>query len=121
MTTTFDAAIREHLYRYLTDEIELHVFEDWFIGVAWERTGTADAPLTELIGSIELALAEYSSGHATILELREDLQGALYTFSVGEPRSIGGASTTVIQEELKVVALAGGAAGVMLASVMVSA
>lgn len=120
MNTNLDAAIREHIYRFLAGEINLSTFEEWFVGATWDSIAAADTPLTSLIGAVELALAEYSSGHADIRELRDDLQGALHTIIVGEPLTVGGSSATIIEETLSAGALAGVSAGMTLANVAVS-
>ncbi len=73
MTSGIDLEIRASLVRYLSDEISLAEFEDWFVPVAWgiERTGNRGA--IELAGEIELRLAEFSNGHWSEPELRGKL------------------------------------------------
>lgn len=92
MTTTLDNAIREHIYRFLAGDLELQAFEDWFVSAVWDVVGEANPNLTALIGSVELALAEYTSGHATIIDLREDLGDAMHTVAI--TISDGGSTTT---------------------------
>ncbi len=73
MTSGIDLEIRASLVRYLSDDISLAGFEDWFVPVAWgiERTGNQGA--IELAGEIELRLAEFSNGHWSEPELRSKL------------------------------------------------
>jgi hypothetical protein len=120
MNTTLDAEIRHYIYRYLTGEIDLPAFEDWFVGATWDAIGAAPAPLASLVGAVELALAEYTSGHADIAELRNDLRQAMQTMIVGEHTPTGGSEATIIEEDLHAGALAGISAGMMLASVTAS-
>lgn len=65
--------IREALARYISGEVTLTQFQEWFIPRAWEvlaqRTGAAD-----LVGDIELLLAEFTSGQSTERELRVALR-----------------------------------------------
>jgi hypothetical protein len=111
MNANLDSAIRGQIYRYLTDDIDLHTFEEWFIGETWEVIGEVRGPLADLIGAVELTLAEHSSGHADIAELRDDLRRALHTIVVGEMPVASGSSATIIEESLSAGALAGVSAG----------
>jgi len=61
--------IREHLARYLTGELSLAAFQEWFVPATWELD-LADDQLRALYGGIELALAEYTNGDWTEDELR---------------------------------------------------
>jgi hypothetical protein len=120
MNTNLDSAIREHIYQYLAGAIDLRTFEEWFVGETWDVIGVARAPLADLIGAVELALAEFSSGQADIEELREDFRRALHTIIIGEMPITSGSSATFIEETLTAGALAGISAGMTLASVAVS-
>jgi hypothetical protein len=79
MTLEISLKIREWLSRYLDGEISLRQFEDWFIPVAWGIPRTANQGTLELVGEIELRLAEFSNGHWTEPELRTTLE-PLVTF-----------------------------------------
>lgn len=74
MTHGIDLEIRTRLGQYLGGEISLHEFEDWFIPTAWGILRTANGGLAELVGEIELRLAEFSNGHWTEPELRAKLE-----------------------------------------------
>lgn len=120
MNTTLDPMIRQELYRYLVGEITLAEFEDWFVPTVWQHYGHADQPASELVGTIELALAEYTSSHATQEDLRHDLQRALNTIMVGKPPVQSASSAAITQDSLAHSSFAGGSADMMLVSVAVS-
>lgn len=101
MDTTLDMDIRQAIYRYRTGEIDRHSFEDWFVAATWDAIALADAPRAALIGAVELALAEYTAGHASIAELRDDLRAALQTIVVGEHALVGGSDATIIYRHLE--------------------
>ena len=69
-----DIEIRKQLLRYLTDEMSLQDFRDWFISATWnvERTGNIIAQ--EVAHEIELRFAEFSNGHWAEQELRRKLR-----------------------------------------------
>jgi hypothetical protein len=64
------------LSRYLTDGESLAEFQDWFAPLAWE-SDALDADAAELVDSIQLRLAEFTSGHLTEDELRQEFQSIL--------------------------------------------
>lgn len=64
--------IREALARYVSGEIPLPVFQEWFVPRAWEVLAEGGAAI-DLTSDIELLLAEYTGGHRT----EHDLQDAL--------------------------------------------
>jgi hypothetical protein len=53
---------------YLSDRISLRDFREWFDSATWEQTAGSD-----LLGQIELSLAELSSAHRTEEEFKEIL------------------------------------------------
>ena len=55
-----------HLVAYLCGSDSLRNFREWFDAATWEHEAESD-----LIGQIELGLAELSSGHRTESELKE--------------------------------------------------
>ena len=65
--------IRRWLTRYLSGEISLREFEDWFVPVSWDVEKTENNFAIELAHTIELRLAEFSSGHRS----EDDLQSSL--------------------------------------------
>ena len=65
--------IRKNLANYLAKKISLSEFEDWFVQNSWDSQKTGNLELRELVHTIELRLSEFSSGHLTEQELREEL------------------------------------------------
>jgi hypothetical protein len=68
-----ESTIRRQLVSYLTSDLSLDDFTEWIVGVIWDIEATGDPRATQLAYSIELALAELSSGLLTLDELREEL------------------------------------------------
>ena len=67
--------IREKLLAVLTHEVSLADFSNWIGQRSWNMHLDSEPRAQELVGVIELALAEYSLGHLTDAELCERLQG----------------------------------------------
>ena len=68
-----DLEIRMQLVRYLTKEISLDEFEDWFVARSWNYYEAASPLLLELVSQIELLLAEFSNGHLPEEQLRREI------------------------------------------------
>jgi len=83
METLIDLApeTRQWLGRYLAGEIPLRTFENWLVPMTWQSGEGTDPAVRDLLSEIELALAEYSSGHWTETELREHLRPLLARFT----------------------------------------
>jgi hypothetical protein len=69
-----ELAIRKHLVAYLAGEYSLDQFTDWFVGVSWNIDQHNNPGASALAASIELALAEASSGLFSHEALREELR-----------------------------------------------
>jgi hypothetical protein len=80
MSHSLDLAIREQLGRYLTHEISLRDFQYWFVPATWYADREASPALTDLIYSIELAMAEFSHRDWTESELRDLFRSSLEAF-----------------------------------------
>jgi len=65
--------IRNKLIEYLSSRKTLDDFQAWFIPEIWDIEREDDPELHNLVYSIELRLAEYSSGHLSEEELRQEL------------------------------------------------
>lgn len=65
--------IREALARYVSGEIHLVQFQEWFVPRAWEALAERSCA-SDLAADIELLLAEFTSGQLTEAELREALR-----------------------------------------------
>jgi hypothetical protein len=70
------AEIVSVLSRYLAGEETLADFQDWLAPLAWE-SDALDADAAELVDSVQLRVAEFTSGHLTEDELREELRTIL--------------------------------------------
>jgi len=69
--------VQRHLANYLSSEISLSRFRDWFDVETWDLDLQSDTPLGQFVGEIELRLAEFTNGHRTEQELRDQLQALL--------------------------------------------
>lgn len=65
--------IRQALGRYLSGEVSLPEFQEWFAPRAWEVVAE-HGPAMDLVGQIELVLAEFTGGYQTEVELRTALK-----------------------------------------------
>ena len=68
-----EGEIRNRLAEALAQS-QLAEFEDWFIQNTWNVHKSGDEDLIRLVYSIELRLAEHSSGHLSKAALRNELQ-----------------------------------------------
>ena len=66
--------IREQLVKYLASEVSLREFQRWFVPATWDLKATDNASTYKLVSDIGLLLAEYTSGHLSEDELRNDLR-----------------------------------------------
>ena len=99
-----ETTIRRHLVRYLAGQMSLDDFTDWFVGATWNIEKKEDAETKQLVYSIELALAEASSGLLSLDELRTELRTLLNEVNISLPNqrqplldprvSLQGSSTT---------------------------
>ncbi len=64
---------REELADYLTGEIALDAFEDWFVQNSWNAKD-GDPDERRWVHGVELFLSEFSSGHLSESELRKQLR-----------------------------------------------
>jgi hypothetical protein len=74
MMTERESAIRHQLGAYLSDALSLDEFIAWVVGASWNIENAGDAGASQLAFTIELALAEHSSGFLTLDELRSELR-----------------------------------------------
>jgi hypothetical protein len=68
---------QRYLATYLTGEISLSQFRDWFDAETWELDMQSDTPLGQVVGEVELRLAEFTNGHRTEDDLRYHLESLL--------------------------------------------
>lgn len=93
------------LSRYLLGQISLADFEDWFASASRNSHQIEDKPLRQLLGEIQLSLSEYSSGHRTEEELREQLTRIVPILFYQSPEASHaqtGTSTRVRTEEWRI-------------------
>lgn len=65
--------IREALATYVSGEIPLAEFQEWFVPRAWEALAEG-GPASDLASDVELLLAEFTGGHGSEYDLREALK-----------------------------------------------
>lgn len=63
--------IREQLARYITGEITLQQFREWFSPQAWNIHQRADVSTAQLVHEIDLVLAEHDHGDWTEEEVKQ--------------------------------------------------
>jgi hypothetical protein len=78
-----DLQIRTELTRYLSTQISLHEFRDWFLPTAWNADARADGGTAELVHEIELMLSEFEAGHWLESEVRERLAPLVTAYTFG--------------------------------------
>ncbi len=69
--------IRDRLRRYLSHEISLDEFRDWFDSETWDVIDKCSPATQQVAGEIELRIAEFTNGHRTEDDLRAMLQSLL--------------------------------------------
>lgn len=69
--------VQRYLTKYLSGGISLSQFRDWFDAETWDIDLQPDTPLSQVVGEIELRLAEFTNGHRTEDELRYYLESLL--------------------------------------------
>lgn len=69
--------VQRYLADYLTGKISLSQFRDWFDAETWELDIVPETPRGQVVGEIELRLAEFTNGHRTEDDLRSMLQPLL--------------------------------------------
>ena len=77
-----DTDIRNRLAEYLRGETTLRSFQEWFIRETWDIQNLAPQHILDLVYSIKLKLAEYTSGHLTENEVRETLRQYVEHFTM---------------------------------------
>jgi hypothetical protein len=65
--------IREGVASYVSGEISLAEFQEWFAPRAWEILAE-DGPASDVVSDVELLLAEFSGGQGSEHALREALK-----------------------------------------------
>lgn len=66
-----------YLAQYLNRENSLSQFRDWFDSETWDLDLETETTLGQIVGEIELRLAEFTNGHRTEDDLRYHLESLL--------------------------------------------
>jgi len=74
--------LRNELIRFLSDELSLDNFEDWFVQNSWNIHKSPDLVGQRLAYAVELRLAEHDSGHLPERDLRRELGELVKSYSV---------------------------------------
>lgn len=77
-----DTEIRDKLAKYLSSEISLRQFQEWFVPATWDIQDSQPAHILDLAYSIQLKLAEYTSNHLTENDLRRALSPYIERFTM---------------------------------------
>ncbi|MEX1253550.1 MAG: hypothetical protein WEE64_04340 [Dehalococcoidia bacterium] len=91
-----ESEIREQIARYHCREISLAEFEHWFAPRAWGADREGDRAALDLVGQIELLLAEFSSRHRSEDEVRRRLQSIAENYTVRLNAVTGSTSTNSV-------------------------
>lgn len=59
---------------YLSDELSLRKFHEWFIPATWDLSGVHDAAAISLINEIQLLFLELSGGDISEAQFKDDLR-----------------------------------------------
>lgn len=74
MPSSLELAIRQRLAEVLAGETPLQAFDAWLVPATWDVNRDRDPVAFDLINEINLRLAEYTRGHLTESELRDQLR-----------------------------------------------
>jgi hypothetical protein len=80
-----ETTIRRHLVNYLAGNSSLDEFTDWLVGATWNIEHAESTEARNLAYSIDLALAEASSGLLTLDELRTELSALVNQVTIRRP------------------------------------
>jgi hypothetical protein len=93
-----EEAIRKELADYLTGKTSLRDFYDWFAVETWDIHEWAPAQVQDTVSRIKLLLAEYSSGHWSKAELKEQFRPLLTSLNL-TLRPQGSGPTRLVQPQ----------------------
>lgn len=78
MSQTTVHELQTQLARYIDNVSTLGEFRDWFDDETWGLATEPDSALRRMAGEIELRLAEFTNGHLTDDQLRDQLTVLLF-------------------------------------------
>jgi hypothetical protein len=94
------SSIFKRLNRFLLGEVTLDQFEDWFVQNSWNAHKTSPEEVLQIIGAIELRLAELSSGHLSLRDLHSELTKLMHEWTVPTARVYLRFGTTVTTTQI---------------------
>jgi|SRR6185436_1745912 len=68
-----ESQIRQHIASFLAGKESLADFEDWLARNSWNMHKDSEQNAQDLVSDIELRLSEFSSGHLSEDELKQEL------------------------------------------------
>ena len=74
MPSPITEQIQSALRKYLSGTSSLREFDETFLSIAWDAPESLDSQASKLRGEILLLLAEYTAGHRSESELKEQLR-----------------------------------------------
>ena len=77
-----DLDIRNQIASYLSNEIDLDQFEDWFVQNTWNVQKWGDPYLQDLVFAVESELSEYSGSNLSEASLRNRLMPMVQMYRV---------------------------------------
>jgi hypothetical protein len=100
---SLDIQIREAVLGFISGKTDLQSFEDWFVPATWdiEKSGSP-AQTFELAHEIELLLAEYTNGHRSESNLKEELSRVIPVYRAefrSASTSVTSATSQITQSE----------------------
>lgn len=101
MPHPLELEIRDHLLKYLANEITLHDFEDWFFTKTWDIDRLYEPSLLNLVYQFKLNWAEYSDRHLSEKDFRSMLLSLVQRYDVLPPpiRLVYGTSNNVQRQQ----------------------
>jgi hypothetical protein len=78
MLSDLELGIQQNVTRYLSGQISLADFEDWFVPALWDLDNE-DKHTRELAGRLHILISEFSSGDRTLDDLRTGLAETIRT------------------------------------------
>lgn len=75
------AELRNQLIRFLSDDLSLDDFEDWFVQNSWNVHQGPDLIAQRLSYAVELRLAEHDNGHLPDADFQRELRQLVNDFT----------------------------------------
>ena len=72
-----ESQIRDKVNELSENKIDMDAFEDWLVSQSWNMHRDSDETAQRLASAIELRLSEFSAGHLSELQFKEEVRGLL--------------------------------------------